>query len=446
MGAPTNTARIEALERALGSTASQSDIQRLEDKFTQQMADLRELILATDRRNSQPSPIIPDRTDFPAPGMDERPEWSAEGSSAAAQMRMVPPRMEFPKFDGTDARGWIRRCQRYFSLNPLSDDTKIMLAGMNLEGMAEYWFLDHVEGRNLSWSRFVDLFIYRFTSVRDDDVIGEFNKLKQLSTVEKYIEKFVELRSYMLYRNGHLDENYFLKSFFSGLKEDIRHMVELLSPNNLEQAYMMARKQEVVLDTWHKSGKLVHKAAPTWQRETKQSDSSKRESVGMSPAVAVKRLSREQMDERRRRGLCFNCDESYSFGHRCKKLFVIMLGEDKEIEEISSDHLEDESDCGVSLHALKGQVPTDTIKLAGKVGNNSLVILVDSGSTHSFIDPSAAKRVNCDIEVTNPMQVTVAGGGQIECSSKCPNLQWEMAGHIFSAGVRILPLGGYDIE
>lgn len=131
-------------------------------------------------------------------------------------------------------------------------------------------------------------------------------------------------------------------------------------------------------------------------------------------------MNKEQLDERERKGLCFNCDEPYKYGHQCKKLFVIILEEEEEEEEGRNtermEFSEDiDTDCVVSLHALKGQPPTETIKLVGKVKNNEVVILVDSGSTHSFLDPSVVRRVNCEVVMTNPLQVTVVGGGRIEC-------------------------------
>lgn len=38
------------------------------------------------------------------------------------------------------------------------------------------------------------------------------------------------------------------------------------------------------------------------------------------------------MAERRARGLCYNCDEPYSVGHQCKKLFWLELA-NQEVEE-----------------------------------------------------------------------------------------------------------------
>ncbi|KAH1038953.1 hypothetical protein J1N35_040696 [Gossypium stocksii] len=40
-------------------------------------------------------------------------------------------------------------------------------------------------------------------------------------------------------------------------------------------------------------------------------------------APFIKRLTQTEMAERRAKGLCYNCDESYSMGHKCKRLFWI---------------------------------------------------------------------------------------------------------------------------
>ncbi|KAH9298871.1 hypothetical protein KI387_030553, partial [Taxus chinensis] len=49
------------------------------------------------------------------------------------------------------------------------------------------------------------------------------------------------------------------------------------------------------------------------------------------------RLTPQQMEEKRAKGLCFNCDSKYGLGHKCveKKLFYIDEGnEDDEEAEI----------------------------------------------------------------------------------------------------------------
>ena len=46
------------------------------------------------------------------------------------------------------------------------------------------------------------------------------------------------------------------------------------------------------------------------------------------------RLTRQPMDERRAKGLCFICDNKYSKGHKCgeKKLFYIDCEEEEDQE------------------------------------------------------------------------------------------------------------------
>ena len=65
------------------------------------------------------------------------------------------------------------------------------------------------------------------------------------------------------------------------------------------------------------------------------------------------RLTPQQLEERKAKGLCFNCDSKYSKGHKCgeKKLFYIDYEEegeqeqekessqDEDVEEISSEKM-----------------------------------------------------------------------------------------------------------
>ncbi|GKC95210.1 reverse transcriptase, partial [Tanacetum coccineum] len=47
------------------------------------------------------------------------------------------------------------------------------------------------------------------------------------------------------------------------------------------------------------------------------------------------------------------------------------------------------------------------------VGKNTIHILVDCGSTHNFVDISAAKKLGCHIRSTCPLAVTVGDGYNI---------------------------------
>jgi hypothetical protein len=43
----------------------------------------------------------------------------------------------------------------------------------------------------------------------------------------------------------------------------------------------------------------------------------------MATTLPRRRLSPTEMAQRRAEGLCYNCDEKFVLGHRCKKLFIL---------------------------------------------------------------------------------------------------------------------------
>jgi hypothetical protein len=47
------------------------------------------------------------------------------------------------------------------------------------------------------------------------------------------------------------------------------------------------------------------------------------DSSSSTSALVFKKLTLAEMDDRRAKGLCFNCDEKFVWGHRSKRLFDI---------------------------------------------------------------------------------------------------------------------------
>lgn len=48
-----------------------------------------------------------------------------------------------------------------------------------------------------------------------------------------------------------------------------------------------------------------------------------------------------------------------------------------------------------------------------------ITALVDSGSTHTFVDPEVIKKACFAVFKTNPMVITVANGEKMHCDTKC---------------------------
>jgi hypothetical protein len=159
----------------------------------------------------------------------------------------------------------------------------------------------------------------------------------------------------------------------------------------------------------------------------------------------VRRLSPEQIDERRRNGQCFNCDEKYVRGHNrtCAKLFHL------EIHDTDEDDPETElqEEPRISLLAIAGVRTRDTMQVEVRFGTVTVTVhaLLDSGSTHNFVStPAAANCGLCFTPRTN-INVTVANGDKVPAVGVFRDATFTIAGEAFCADVFVLPLGGYDM-
>ena len=48
------------------------------------------------------------------------------------------PKLDFPKFHGVDVKGWLKRCTRFFQLNPIPEESKVAFASIYLEAKADH--------------------------------------------------------------------------------------------------------------------------------------------------------------------------------------------------------------------------------------------------------------------------------------------------------------------
>ena len=60
------------------------------------------------------------------------------------------------------------------------------------------------------------------------------------------------------------------------------------------------------------------------------------------------------------------------------------------------------------------------------VKKKALHILIDSGSTHNFLDVEVAKKIGCKTVSITPMRVDVANGSSLSCIVACKGFTWLM--------------------
>lgn len=165
---------------------------------------------------------------------------------------------------------------------------------------------------------------------------------------------------------------------------------------------------------------------------------------------ARKTLTSAEMAERRAKGLCYFCEDKFEPGHRCK-------GKRPQIYHIEVEEVEDEGDefdggeggnteeAMISLNALTGTIAFQTMRVKGYYGKKALQLLVDSGSTHDFLDEYVALKLGCDIQPVEHMVVRVANGNKMRCTTWVPNFTWKLQNEEFSTDVYLLPLNACDV-
>ena len=134
---------------------------------------------------------------------------------------------------------------------------------------------------------------------------------------------------------------------------------------------------------------------------------------------------------RREKGLCYNCDEKWSSGHHCKGKIQLFIADNFALDSkldsatltdsdaTNSDDLEATIDTQcphISLHALSGLSSSDTSRLYGTINQAHLTILIDSGSTHNFLQPRVAQFLHLPTQATHPFRVLVGNGSVLDCS------------------------------
>ena len=75
---------------------------------------------------------------------------------------------------------------------------------------------------------------------------------------------------------------------------------------------------------------------------------------------------------------------------------------------------DEETEPEITLYALVGSPTPGTMKVKGKVNSVSLVILVDSGSTHNFIDAAIVSVLHVPVDESQILEVKVANGDIIK--------------------------------
>lgn len=267
---------------------------------------------------------------------------------------------------------------------------------------------------------------------------------------------------------------FLLSCFISGLSPDIRREVQAHQPLTLVHVAGLARLQEEKLldarppplprppppsPSPHLTQPSPHLTQPSPLRTITPPFSPLLPSPARPPPPAVRRLTQEEIASRRERGLCFNCDERYHRGHCCTSRAFLLISEEedpnsplihppdpqRDTQTLTPPDPLDPYPAQISFNSLAGNVAPETLRFMGTIDDHLVVLLVDGGSTHNFIQHQLVSQLGLSTRSTTPLRAMVGNGQQLECNCLCEGLVITIQATQFVVDLHVLPIAGANI-
>ena len=255
--------------------------------------------------------------------------------------------------------------------------------------------------------------------------------------------------------NKGVDPVYFVIRFIDGLRFELRSVLLVQRPQTLDTACTLALLQEEAGGTTEMTrssaaqiSKITRTALPLPPPPKAVKQGAALESVSStldSKLTAVKAY-------RKAMGLCYKCGVKWSRDHKCapevlhaiqdlwETLYVDDCSISLEESSSSSEHLF----LSLSKCAVTGTPAPRTIQFRGTLEGIPLTILIDSGSSSSFVSDSIVMQLSSQAVVSSPTSVHVAGGGILISNEILHDVTWCIDNYCFQSDLKVLPLKQFD--
>jgi len=243
----------------------------------------------------------------------------------------------------------------------------------------------------------------------------------------------------------------------------------MIAPHSLVAAFGLAKLQEKYLTCGKKSYKPLNQSTSyslqsSWSQQAvlpRLPSGTSNSSACPLQGVPIQRILPAQMREHHEKGRCYNCDERWHHAHVCKspKLYLLhgheVTFEDvndnpsfeivEPLELVTEPIIQEVVEPEISLHAILGSIAPKTMRLVGWIHNHRVVILIDFGSTHNFINLDVIPKLSSREIIPLHLTVRVANGGTLSSSGKCPSMIIRVQGTSITSEFFLLSLGGCDV-
>ncbi|XP_019257761.1 PREDICTED: uncharacterized protein LOC109235975 [Nicotiana attenuata] len=259
-----------------------------------------------------------------------------------------------------------------------------------------------------SWDEHLYALIDRF-SAEYDDPMAELKLLFLTGAVKDYQDQFDRSMNRLA-----LPMEYAINCFIAGLRPEYKDNVKAHKPNSLPQ-----------LTTYPCSN------AP------------------YKPPESISQWNKGHKCKTKKQLLLLELEEGMELESENQRLYVMKVEEVQE-EEVCETSKEAEvrgevDPVTISLNALNRVTDFHTLRVTGYTEKGPVSVLIDTGSTHNFLDSEVTKLFGCQVQRVNPKLVSVADGGTLYAAELCKGLIWMLQGTTFQTDLLWMTLGTCDM-
>ncbi|PNX80637.1 hypothetical protein L195_g036643, partial [Trifolium pratense] len=374
---------------------------------------------------------------------------------------------------GDDPVAWITRAEIYFEVQQTPDEMRVKLSRLSMEGPTIHWFNLLMETEDhLSWEKLKKSLIARYGGRRLENPFEELSTLRQVGSVEEYVEAFELLSSQMmriakdveeeLREDDETEEGNF------GRKGKTDHMGRSDWAGSISRAKNGSGLNPKDSNRNMKSGwanpsyKTGHsnqnQNTTTSLSSTARKNETERRGGFVDRWKGVRSIHNNEVEERRAKGLCFKCGGKWHPTlHKCpeRSLRLLVLGEGESLNEEGEivsleaeedNEIEEEVEAECKLIGVLGSMGEyKTMKIGGKLENIDVVVLIDSGVSHNFISPNLATALGLAVKHVAERKIKLGDGHKVVSKGVCEGLSLILGNMKVVVDALILDLGGLDV-